>query len=324
MHPLRIVAAALLAVPGPAVAGDVTWTVRTASNSYGAERSSFSYAVQPGGTVRDAMVVANRGKAPVVLAVYAADGFTTGAGQLDLRARAQRPTGVGGWVHAGGARVTVAPGKTADVPFTVAVPANATPGDYVGGIVTSLTQPDEAAGINVERRLGIRIKLRVGGALNPAVAIENLHVDYGRGAATVSYSIHNTGNAVQSARQAVSIAGPFGWLPAPAATIAAPPELLPGESWRVSVPVHGVTPAFRLSASATITPLLTDASGSTTALKPVRATAHGWAVPWPLVGLVVVVAALGVLAWRVRRRRRARIDARIRAAVEEALRARSS
>lgn len=312
---------------GPALAaeGDVTWTVRTASNSYGADRSSFSYAVNPGGTVLDAMVVANRGKTPVELGVYTAAGFTTGTGQLDLRPKDQKATGVGTWVHATGDHVTVAPGKTASVPFKVTVPGNATPGDYVGGIVTSLTHPDQAQGINVERRLGIRIKLRVGGALTPSLAIEHLHVDYsgpflGRGDATVTYSIHNTGNAVQSAQQAVSVSGPFGSLRVSAAAMTAPPELLPGESWKVTVPVHGVSPTVRLAATATLTPLITDASGSKTALKPVHSTTHGWALPWALLVLVVllVVAVFGARA--LRRRAKKREDTRVQEAVERALR----
>ncbi len=36
------------------------------------------------------------------------------------------------------------------VPFTVEVPENATPGDYAGGIVTSLVEPDATQGINVD------------------------------------------------------------------------------------------------------------------------------------------------------------------------------
>lgn len=317
--------------PARAADGDVAWTVRTASNSYGADRSSFSYAANPGGLVEDAMVVANRGPVPLDLAVYAADGFTTDGGQLDLLAKDGKSVGIGAWVHANGGRVRVEPGKTAEVPFKVTVPGNATPGDYVGGIVTSLTQADTAEGINVDRRLGIRIKLRVGGELKPTLAIEDLHVAYsgtanpfGKGDATVTYKIHNTGNATLSARQAVSVSGPFGWLRVEAGEIAAPPELLPGESRNVTVPVHGVTPALRLAATATVTPLLSDPSGSTTPLEPVRATTHGWATPWVLLLLVVVVIVVAVgaflLARRSRNRQKLREDARVRAAVEQAIR----
>ncbi|MFC6018088.1 WxL protein peptidoglycan domain-containing protein [Plantactinospora solaniradicis] len=340
---LRTAALALLAVfavtgltagPAQAADGDVAWTVRTASNSFGADRSSFSYAVNPGGMVEDAMVVANHGSVPLDLAVYAADGFTTDGGQLDLLAKDGKSVGIGAWVRADGGSVKIQPGKTANVPFKVTVPANATPGDYVGGILTSLTQPDAAEGINVDRRLGIRIKLRVGGELKPNLAIEDLHVDYGgpsnpfaKGDATVTYKIHNTGNATLSAQQTVSVSGPFGWLRVEAGEIAAPPELLPGESRNVTISVHGVAPALRLAATASLTPLLTDPSGSTTSLEPVRATTHGWAAPWPLllllVVLVVVAAGAVVIARRNRSRRRSREDARVREAVAKAIRDKS-
>ncbi|WP_410810779.1 WxL protein peptidoglycan domain-containing protein [Micromonospora sp. 067-2] len=337
---LRTIALALLATSavvglatGPALAadGDVAWTVRTASNSYGAARSSFSYTVNPGGVVEDQMVVANRGPVPLNLAVYAADGFTTGGGQLDLLPRDKKSVAVGAWSHADTGSVAIQPGKTVQVPFRISVPGNATPGDYVGGILTSLTQADQAQGVNVDRRLGIRIALRVGGELKPSLAIEDLHVTYagtlnpfGRGDATVTYRIHNTGNAALAGQQAVSVSGPFGSLRVKAGTITPPPQLLPGESWSMTAPVHGVAPVAWLAATATLTPVLTDASGSITPLTPVQATTHGWALPWMLVlVLVVLIAALvGVLLYRRRdrARRKTREDARVRDAVEQALR----
>ncbi|GAA0403143.1 hypothetical protein Acor_33660 [Acrocarpospora corrugata] len=324
-------AGGLTAGPALAADGEVAWTVRTASNTYGADRSSFSYAVNPGGLAKDAMVVANRGTAPVKLAVYAADGFTTDTGQLDLLPKNEKSVGIGAWLHAGRESVTIQPGKTAEIPFTVTIPGNATPGDYVGGILTSLTQSDQAEGINVDRRLGIRVKLRVSGELKPILAIEDFHVDYAgsinpfaMGDATVSYRIHNTGNAILSAQQTMSVSGPFGWLPAEADKIAAPPELLPGESRQVTVPVHGVAPLFTLAAATTILPQLTDISGSTTSLDPVQATASGWAVPWTqsllLVLLIAVIVGGILLNRRKRARRKLREEARVRDAVEQALR----
>ncbi|WP_327173903.1 DUF916 domain-containing protein [Streptomyces sp. NBC_01335] len=311
--------------------GDVTWTVRTAANDFGADRSSFGYSVNPGGKTKDAMVVANHGTTALTLAVYAADGFTTEKGQLDLLTREKKSRSIGAWVRAARETVTVAPGRSAEVPFTVTVPAGATPGDYVGGILTSLKQPDEAEGIAVDRRLGIRIRLRVSGALRPALAVEDVHVSYAgsagpfaQGDATVTYSLHNTGNAVLSGTQKVAVSGPFGMFSTDAGAVAAPPELLPGERWKVTVPVHGVTPAYRLAATVTVTPVLTDAAGSTTALKPVRATAHGLAVPWTLTLLVVLVLAaiVAAVAWtrRGRVRRKRLEDERVREAVDRALR----
>ncbi|WP_306216115.1 WxL protein peptidoglycan domain-containing protein, partial [Actinoplanes sp. RD1] len=311
---------------GPALAkqeeGDVTWTVRTASNSYGEDRSSYSYAVNPGGTLNDAMIVANRGKTALSLDVYTADGYTTDTGQLDLQVKGAKPVAVGTWAKPGQVRVTVQPGKTVSVPFAVTVPENATPGDYVGGIVTSLTQPDQSQSISVERRLGIRIKLRVGGDLAPALSIEGLAIDFhgtanpfGAGDATVRYTIHNSGNTTLSAQQGVELSGPFGWFKVRAKDIAAPPELLPGESWQMSVPMKDVSPAVRLGATATLTPVITDPSGSTSQLATVKATASTWAVPWPLTALVVIltlaIVAVIILTRRNRARRKQREDARV-------------
>ncbi|MFI6339351.1 WxL protein peptidoglycan domain-containing protein [Streptomyces sp. NPDC050535] len=336
---LRSVVLALLAAlvltgtstgPAQAADGDVTWTVRTAANGFGDDRSSFSYGVNPGGQVKDAMVVANHSGSPLRLALYASDGYTTEKGQLDLLTPEKKSVGIGAWVRATKDSVRIAPGRTAEIPFAVTVPRNATPGDYVGGILTSLKQSDDTEGIAVDRRLGIRIKLRVSGALKPTLAIENLHVDYhgtanpfGQGDATVTYTLHNTGNALLSGAQQVTLSGPFGTLNTRAGRIAAVPELLPGERWNVVVPVDDVTPAIRLTAEATVTPAITDAAGSTTSLKFVRATTTGWAVPWTLVLLVVVLLAAGAAVYLLRRRNRARRkqreDARVRDAVEQAL-----
>ncbi|GIG20798.1 hypothetical protein Cch01nite_15220 [Cellulomonas chitinilytica] len=320
---------------GSAVAADtdVTWTVRTASNALGADRTGFEYTVDPGGTVDDAMVVANHGTTPLDLAVYAADGYTTDSGGFDLLVAGEKSHGVGAFVATKADHVTVPAGETVDVPFTVTVPDDATPGDYAGGLVTSLQAPDDEAGIDVDRRLGIRVDLHVGGELAPALAIEDVHVAYsgtlnpfGSGDATVTYTLHNTGNTALSAAQAASTSGPFGWLTTSAAAVAAPPELLPGESWEVTATVPDVTPAFRLTATATVSPLLTDASGSTTSLAPVVVTAGTWAVPWTLIALVVLLAAAVVVGLRVLRRRRAqskeREDARVQEAVADALRER--
>jgi hypothetical protein len=320
------------ASPALADAGDVAWTVRTASNTYGADRSSYSYAINPGGQVHDAMVVANRGKTPLHLAVYAADGFTTDNGQVDLLVKDKKSLGVGAFVHADHDQLAIKPGESVEIPFTATVPDNATPGDYVGGIVTSLSQTAGAESINVDRRLGIMIKMRVSGELKPNLAIEDLGVDYSgsanpfaKGAANVTYRIHNTGNTTLSAEQlTVSVSGPFGLLRTDGANIPAPPQLLPGETWKVTVPVNGVAPTIRLTATAALRPLLTDPSGSTSALDQVEAKAHGGAVPWTLLLLVVILIAVVVgavlLTRRNRARRKAREDARLQEAVDQALR----
>jgi hypothetical protein len=292
---------------GPAAAaaadGGVSWTVGTASNDFGSGRPNYRYTLDPGGRLDDGLVVVNHGTTPLHLAVYAADGFTAKGGRLDLVTRDAKSARVGAWVHPDRPDVTVRPGASAEVPFTVAPPDGAAPGEYLGGIVTA----DDAG-----RRLGVRIRLRVGGDLRPSLSVDNPHVRYsgtpnpfGKGDATVTYTIHNTGNAILTARQAVSLSGPFGRWRAGAGRIADSPQLLPGDTWKVSVPVHGVTPALRLTGTVTLVPLLTDASGSVAPLAAVQTRSYGWGTPWvPLLLLLVAVCGLVVTGRAFRRRRR--------------------
>jgi hypothetical protein len=58
-----------------------------------------------------------------------------------------------------------------EIPFTITVPRNATPGDRTGGIVNSLMGADPAA-ITVERRLGSRIH-----APEPATRLARLRTE---------------------------------------------------------------------------------------------------------------------------------------------------
>ena len=170
----------------------------------------------------------------------------------------------------------------------------------------------------------------MGGDLRPSLSVADLHVRYsgtsnpfGKGGATVTYTIHNTGNAIVAARQAVSVSGPFRSFAARAGRIDDSPQLLPGDSWKISVPVRGVAATPKLNGTVALVPLLTDASGSVAPLAVVRATTDAWSIPWaPLLLLLVVLCGLVLAGLALRRRRREarlREDARLREADEQAV-----
>jgi hypothetical protein len=121
-----------------------------------------------------------------------------------------------------------------------------------------------------------------------------VHVHYadklfGKGDATVRFTVRNTGNAILSARPKVA-----------GITLRDSPELLPGETWKGTAEVHGVLPKLWVTETVTVIPLLTDAAGSISPLPKVHASGHALAIPWVL--LVLVGALIGAaLAWRRRR-----------------------
>jgi len=289
----------------------VVWGVRPADNAEGTDRPNYSYVLAPGSTIEDAFVVTNHDEEPLTLQLYAADGFVSATGQLDVRGREDEASDVGAWVQLAVDEVTIEPGVGVEVPFTLSIPPNATPGDHTGGIISSMSPPGDTT-ISVERRLGSRVHVRVEGELRPALAIQGMSVSHTgstdlvpRGEATVRFTVANTGNARISGSVALTVHGPFGLFKR---VVEVPdlPELLPGSRFDVEALVSEMPATGVIFANATVTPTVVDPDGvvTTTAPQPVRATAWGWALPWLALAVVAVV-----LAWLVRhvvRRRRRR------------------
>jgi len=306
-----VAAAADAAVVEAVAVGDGLWEVKPGVNGLGVDRPSYSYTLPRGGQLRDSLVVVNRGKTPLVLSLYGADAFTTDAGRLDLRGAEVKARDVGAWVQLEQRKVQVPPGRSVDVPFRLALPDSAAPGDHLGGIVTSTADQHQA----------IKIRLRVSGELKPALSVDDLKVHYagtlsplGTGSATVSYTLRNTGNAIVSARQAASVTGPFGLFATQPDQLVDSPQLLPGETWKVSAPIHAVPPTLHLTATVAITPLLkstplratTTSPGATplgaVLLPAAVSSAQVRAIPWTL--LCVLAAFAAITAFLIARHRR--------------------
>jgi hypothetical protein len=297
----------------PAASTQVSWGVRPADTVHGAERPNFAYSLAPGGTLSDAIVVTNKGDAPLALDVYAADGFLTADGTLDVLEAGEESTALGSWVQVATPEVVVAPGESLEVPFTLTVPEGVQPGDYAAGVVSSLLV-ENSEGVSVDRRLGSRMHVRVSGDLAPALAVTDVRVDFSPGSnpvtpgtAAVTFTVTNTGNARIAPAEQVQVSGLMGLGRARAAAVDVP-ELIPGASVERTVAVDGVWPLVRTTArvalggEVVVLPGAADAAAEAAPAVPgVVATAADWAVPWPALALLVVLVLLVV--WRVRARR---------------------
>jgi hypothetical protein len=322
-------AAADPAADPAAASTQVTWGVRPADTVHGAARPNFAYTLPPGGTLSDALVVTNKGDAPLALDVYAADGFLTPDGTLDVLEAGEESTALGAWVRVDTPEIVLEPGAAAEVPFTLTVPDDAQPGDYAAGIVSSLLV-ENAAGVSVDRRLGSRVHLRVAGDLAPALAVSGVRVDYDAGgnpvapgAATVTFTVTNTGNARVAPTEQVQVAGLLGLGRARAAAVDVP-ELIPGASVQRSVRVDGVWPLVRTTATIALGGEVVALPGAAAdeaapAVPGVVATGTAWAVPWALIGALALVVALVALRVLAGSRRRVRHQRAVDAAVADAL-----
>ncbi|GAA1397017.1 WxL protein peptidoglycan domain-containing protein [Catellatospora coxensis] len=294
-------AAALLAVtvPVPAhAAGNGRWAVvPTPPDKPGpAPRQYFFLESPPGRTVIDSVRVANLTDRPMTLRLYGADAFNTSAdGGFGLLPQTERQQGVGAWTQLGLAEVVVPAKRQTDIPFTITVPANAPPGDHVGGVVAAESTPsgqlaEGGMTVGVTHAVAARVYLRVSGPTVPGLAVEDLAADPGE----LTYTLANTGNIHLVPELTVTSSGLFGH----AVTAAGPGsqlDLVPGARTRLRAALRGVWPVDVVTTTVTAT-----AEGG------VRATSSTTAVTGvlPALGVLALIAAAAFLL--IRRRRQAR------------------
>lgn len=315
----------------------VTFGIGPAGPERPDQRPYLEYGVQPGSVVLDNVAVVNQSEVPLTLAVYPGDAVNSEGGGLDITQRAQRNQDLGSWVTLGKAvargtldptsrsqtTVTVPPQSartgrgTVIVPVRIAVPADAAPGDHVGGIATALLSRGAnptSQNIDLEQRVVARVYVRVAGPLAPGLSVEVLDADYAggpglgtAGTVRITYRITNSGNVRLGAASRVDVRGPFGFAgrSVESETVG---ELVPGGSAVLTATVPDVRPLIRTSARVVVRAVpAPGAELPDTAVVTARISL--WSVTWQLavvLGVLLVLVVLLLLRRRWRRRRGAR------------------
>lgn len=283
-----------------------TWGVMPADTGQGSGRPNFVYEVEAGDELHDALVVANHSPIELTFRVYAADGFTTPSGFLDLLPADQPSTGLGTWVEVETPQITLDPGERTEVPFVLRVPSDARPGDHSGGVVTSIVTEDPDTGVRQDNRLGSRMHVRVAGALVAAVEVHDLDLDvqnatnpFAPGTTTVTYTVVNTGNVRVTGVATVTTTGPFGTNRR--VERVALPELVTGSTAPQEVVVAGVWPLLRRTVSVEVTAEPVGLGSATAAAAaPATVSVVHWSIPWSLLGVLVIVVTTAVVVGRRR------------------------
>ncbi|WP_240138528.1 WxL protein peptidoglycan domain-containing protein [Streptomyces sp. MUM 178J] len=288
------------------------WSVYPAASQLGS-RPYFYLSADPGAAVADEVTVANKTAEPLTFLLYAADAYNTARdGGFAVRTRQEEQRGIGAWATPERERITVPAHGSVTVPYTVAVPEDAEPGDHAGALVAlderiAAAGDGEAVDVGVRQAVGARVYLRVGGPAVPALAVEDVTLTHdkplvpgvGESSTLISYTLRNSGNVTLSPKVTLKAEGLFGRDLLDRELMKVPAELLPRQK-------------IRLTERWTDAPQLEWGEVRLTATaRDVReaATAPFVALPW-LVVLLLATALAGAAVVRARARIRARAKAR--------------
>jgi len=287
-----------------------TFGIQPASATEPDSRGTFSYAATPGAVVKDHVAVWNYSDQPLTLRLYPADAFNTDSGGYDVLPEGRPSTQAGSWLKAAADSLTLPARSRQIVPFTLAVPAAASPGDHAAGIVASLRRESKDAkgnAVTVDQRVGARLHVRVSGELRAELRVENARAVYhpslnplAAGHTTISYSVRNTGNVRLGGRQAVRVSNLLGSI----ATGSAPAdlqELLPGNAVTYRLDVAGAYPTLWATAGITIDPLAIGGDRDPKLSSSVSKQRFA-SIPWALLAALLPPALLGGRWWQRRRR----------------------
>lgn len=304
------VGAEAASTPGTAEPNDdlITWSVRPAPTKAEPIRNNYSYDVRKGQTIRDTFRVRNYTDETLPLTIYASDGFNAPDGALDLLKPEDKPTDVGSWIRLETEKLNIAPMKFVDVDFTMTVPELVEPGDHIGGIVTSYVSPSvdgQGSPIQLDRRLGARVQVRVEGPLQPGLAVTGLSTRWdgptnpvGRGSMTTTYTVTNTGNVRLSGLPSIRVKSPLGF---PSTTVRPPqtPELFPNNSITLTHVVDGVWPTFLSTTEVKVNPVAAREGDTFDRPTAGSASTRDLTIPWSLM-ILVALLTLGYKLWRRR------------------------
>lgn len=296
----------------------VTFGIGPASKGKVDRRPNFNILLTKGASTKDQVALVNVTYKPLTLNLYAADAVNTADGQLSLQAASEDPKDVASWVTfktpTGKPYVVIKPRSTVIVPFTVTAPKDTYVGDHLAGVVASTvtrgqTPGDRTTDVEFEQRIAVRLAVRIAGELAPSLAVENVTASYAgtlnpfaAGTATVSYTVHNTGNVRLGGQQKVTLAGLVG-AGVTATGLPDVPMLLPGSTATVTVPLTDVRPLGPMTATVEVVPLAV-AGDANPPSQVASSSVVVWAVPWLLLAVILVLVLLLLAFLRVRRSRR--------------------
>ena len=197
-----------------------TWGISPANENGPDSRVALQYVLSPGQIQSDYVVVTNYSEKPISLKLYPGDALLKTGNGFDIQSEDETSSHIGIWVKTGVSELQLQARESKVVPVLITVPEEASPGDYIGGLLASyLKENDTEAGqLSTEHRVGVRVELRVSGPIDPQIVISNPKIEPGQSLnpftqkpGQISFEVENTGNVRLEVSPKITIKGPLGW-----------------------------------------------------------------------------------------------------------------
>lgn len=195
-------------------------------NPYTGNQSWFVYERKPGEVIDDIATIKNYGDEAAKVTVYAVDATTNDSGSFILKFANEEQKSIGAWTELKQKEYLIHPDERIDVPFQIEIPNEASPSQYLGGIVAETGGTDTTAqksksscannqicstSVAVKTRIGSRIYLTIPGEIKEDISWDNFVViEKISGKTFFKFQIKNNGNVAYEPKVEIEITDLYG------------------------------------------------------------------------------------------------------------------
>ena len=178
--------------------------------------SVFEDVVDPGDIYSSMVKVKNETDSPQVYHVSVRDVIDITPGGRPVFARAGEDTilGIADWITVPSEAIDIGPRQTIEIPFTVEVPKDASPGNHIGGIfIGPKAEKLDEIGTGIGFQLVPIINMQISGELIEEAKLIGISTDkliYGKPEVSFTVTIENVGNVAVRPRGPIEIESMFG------------------------------------------------------------------------------------------------------------------
>lgn len=268
--------------------------------------SIFVYELTPGESTKDGVQIFNNTEEKKTIAVYATDAIVSSGGAFACAQAADEVKDVGNWIKLSKSNVTLAPGKSEIVPFTLTLPGDTEPGEHNGCIAIQEADAESANvgnGIALSFRSAIRVAITVPGEIKKELTIRDVSL-IGKSEKLIGrIALKNNGNVSLDATVDTQLVGLFGSIKQTiSGTYSALPKTVTELNFEYEQPYWGGF--YKLNAKASYNANTSETLGEGAATASEEKSSN-YIFVWPktsalLVELAIVAAVIlsSVLLWR--------------------------